>query len=60
MIVGNGYGKKLVEYAIEVLDINYVDVNEQNPQAQYFINTWDFKFLKDLNLMTKVIIEYCI
>lgn len=31
--IGNGIGKRLAEYAIEVLNVNYVDVNEQNQQA---------------------------
>lgn len=33
---GHGVGKRLVEYAIEVLKVNYVDVNEQNTQALGF------------------------
>ena len=28
-----GIGKSLVEYAVKTLNVNYVDVNEQNPQA---------------------------
>ena len=43
---GNGIGKKLVEYAIEVLDINYVDVNEQNPQAVGFYKYMRFQVFK--------------
>lgn len=43
---GNGIGKKLVEYAIEVLDINYVDVNEQNPQAVGFYKYMGFQVFK--------------
>lgn len=26
--IGNGIGKRFVEYVIEVLNVNYVDVNE--------------------------------
>ena len=40
---GNGIGKKLVEYAINVLNVNYVDVNEQNPQALGFYEHMGFQ-----------------
>lgn len=40
---GNGIGKRLVEYAIEKLNVNYVDVNEQNPQALGFYEHLGFK-----------------
>lgn len=43
---GNGIGKRLVEYAIEVLNANYVDVNEQNTQALGFYKHMDFKVFK--------------
>lgn len=43
---GNGIGKRLVEYAIEVLNANYVDVNEQNPQALGFYKHMGFKVFK--------------
>ena len=43
---GNGIGKRLVEYAIEVLNVNYVDVNEQNPQALGFYEHMGFKVFK--------------
>lgn len=43
---GHGIGKKLVEYAIEVLNVNYVDVNEQNPQALGFYKHIGFKVFK--------------
>lgn len=43
---GNGIGKKLVEYAIEVLNANYVDVNEQNTQALDFYKHMGFKVFK--------------
>lgn len=47
---GNGIGKKLVEYAIEVLNVNYVDVNEQNPQAIGFYEHMGFKVFKKCEL----------
>ncbi len=43
---GNGIGKKLIEYAIEVLNVNYVDVNEQNPQAVGFYKHMGFDTFK--------------
>ena len=43
---GNGIGKKLVEYAIEKLNVNYVDVNEQNPQALGFYKHLGFEVFK--------------
>ena len=43
---GNGIGKRLVEYAIEVLNVNYVDVNEQNPQAFGFYKHMGFEVFK--------------
>lgn len=43
---GNGIGKRLVEHAIEVLNVNYVDVNEQNTQALGFYKHLDFKVFK--------------
>lgn len=43
---GNGIGKRLVEYAIEVLNVNYVDVNEQNQQALGFYKYMGFKVFK--------------
>lgn len=43
---GHGVGKRLVEYAIEVLNVNYVDVNEQNPQALGFYEHMGFKIFK--------------
>lgn len=44
-----GIGKKLVEHAIEVLNVNYVDVNEQNPQAVGFYEHMGFKTFKKSN-----------
>ncbi|GAA0703594.1 GNAT family N-acetyltransferase [Paraclostridium ghonii] len=43
---GNGIGKILVEYAIEMLNVNYVDVNEQNPQALGFYKHLGFEVFK--------------
>ena len=43
---GHGVGKRLVEYAIEVLNVNYVDVNEQNPQALGFYKHMGFEVFK--------------
>ena len=43
---GNGIGKKLIEHAIEVLNVNYVDVNEQNPQAVGFYKHMGFDTFK--------------
>lgn len=43
---GHGVGKRLVEYAIEILNINYVDVNEQNPQALGFYEYMGFRVFK--------------
>ena len=43
---GNGVGKRLVKYAIENLNINYVDVNEQNPQAVGFYIHMGFKIFE--------------
>ena len=47
---GNGVGKRLVEYAIKVLNVKYVDVNEQNPQAVGFYNHMGFKVFKKSEL----------
>lgn len=33
---GQGIGKQLLEYALNELQVNEVDVNEQNPQAVGF------------------------
>ncbi|MDU5111457.1 MAG: GNAT family N-acetyltransferase [Clostridium sp.] len=40
---GVGIGKKLIEYAIKVLNVNYVDVNEQNLQAVGFYKHMGFE-----------------
>lgn len=42
----HGVGKRLVENAIEVLNVNYVDVNEQNSQALGFYEHMGFKVFK--------------
>jgi len=47
---GNGVGKRLVEHAIKVLNVNYVDVNEQNPQAVGFYKHLGFKVFKKSEL----------
>ena len=47
---GNGIGKKLVEYAIDVLNVNYVDVNEQNPQALGFYEHMGFQVFEKSEL----------
>jgi len=40
---GNGYGARLLKYAIEKLGIETLDVNEQNKQALGFYNKFGFK-----------------
>ncbi|MGL4992331.1 MAG: GNAT family N-acetyltransferase [Sarcina sp.] len=47
---GNGFGKRLVEYAIKVLNVDYVDVNEQNPEAVGFYKHIGFKVFKKSEL----------
>jgi len=47
---GNGVGKRLVEHAIKVLNVNYVDVNEQNPQSVGFYKHLGFKVFKKSEL----------
>lgn len=47
---GNGIGKKLVEYALDVLNVNYVDVNEQNPQALGFYEHMGFQVFEKSEL----------
>ena len=43
---GKGIGKSLVEYAVKTLNVNYVDVNEQNPQALGFYEHVGFEVFK--------------
>ncbi len=40
---GRGIGKQLVTYAIQTLNVLYVDVNEQNPQATGFYEHLGFQ-----------------
>lgn len=47
---GNGLGKRLIEYAIKELNVNYVDVNEQNPQAVGFYKHIGFEVYKKSEL----------
>ncbi|SHJ96009.1 putative acetyltransferase [Clostridium cavendishii DSM 21758] len=42
----NGIGKKLIEYAINSLNIKYVDVNEQNIQGVGFYKHMGFDVFK--------------
>ncbi|MEK5252553.1 acetyltransferase [Paenibacillus sp. FSL F4-0125] len=41
--MGKGIGKSLVTHAIQTLDVHYVDVNEQNPQALGFYEHMGFE-----------------
>ncbi|MHA6528811.1 GNAT family N-acetyltransferase [Paenibacillus sp. BAC0078] len=41
--MGKGIGKKLVAHAIQALDVQSVDVNEQNPQAKGFYEHMGFR-----------------
>jgi putative acetyltransferase len=41
--MGKGVGKALVAHVIRTLDVNYVDVNEQNPQATGFYEHMGFQ-----------------
>lgn len=43
---GKGIGKSLVEYAINSLNIKYVDVNEQNIQGVGFYKHMEFDIFK--------------
>ncbi|CUU48950.1 GNAT family N-acetyltransferase [Clostridium beijerinckii] len=43
---GKGVGKRLLEYAINSLNINYVDVNEQNIQGVGFYKHMGFEIFK--------------
>lgn len=47
---GKGIGKKLIEYAINNLDIKYVDVNEQNIQGVGFYEHMGFDTFKKSEL----------
>jgi putative acetyltransferase len=41
--MGRGVGKSLVTHVIQALDVHYVDVNEQNPQAIGFYEHMGFQ-----------------
>ena len=47
---GKGIGKRLVEYAINSLNIKYVDVNEQNIQGVGFYKHMGFDIFKRSDL----------
>ena len=58
---GQGIGKQLLQYAIENYSVNKLAVNEQNPLAKGFMNTWDLRFIRERNWMSREIrIRYCI
>ena len=40
---GTGIGRQLISYAVNELNVRYVDVNEQNPQAAGFYEKMGFK-----------------
>ncbi|MDR1215807.1 MAG: GNAT family N-acetyltransferase [Treponema sp.] len=42
---GKGIGRKLINYAIDILNVLYVDVNEQNDQAIGFYKKYGFRLL---------------
>ncbi|PJE79809.1 putative N-acetyltransferase YjaB [invertebrate metagenome] len=42
---GNGIGKKLLQYVINELDVEKVDVNEQNLHARKFYEHMGFHFI---------------
>ena len=48
--IGNGIGKKLVQFGIENLAINEVTVNEQNPNAVGFYEHIGFETYKRTEL----------
>ena len=47
---GKGIGKKLIEYAIDVLNIKFVNVNEQNIQGVGFYKHMGFEIFKRSDL----------
>ncbi len=49
---GNGIGKKLINYAINVLNAKFVDVNEQNTQGVGFYKHMGFDTFKRSELTT--------
>jgi putative acetyltransferase len=44
--IGLGYGKKLMDFGIEHLKANQVDVNEQNTHAVAFYTSFGFKIVE--------------
>ncbi len=46
MNMGRVIGKQLLEYALNELQVNEVDVNEQNPQAVGFYQDMGFVVVK--------------
>jgi len=42
-VIGNGLGKRMLDFAIDELRINKVDVNEQNAKAVEFYQKYGFK-----------------
>lgn len=47
---GRGIGKKLIEYVIKILNVNYIDVNEQNLQAVGFYKHIGFEVFERSDL----------
>lgn len=43
---GNGYGKKLLQYATKELNADHLDVNEQNTNALYFYKKAGFEIFE--------------
>lgn len=43
---GQGFGRKLLNYAVQKLQVNKVDVNEQNVQARKFYRRFGFKTIE--------------
>lgn len=41
--IGKGLGKQLIDFAFLNFDINYLDVNEQNPKAKEFYQKMGFE-----------------
>ena len=50
---GKGLGKRLIQYGIESYGVKRLAVNEQNPQAKGFMNTWAFRFTKGRIMMNR-------
>ena len=58
---GNGLGKQLLQYGIEIYNIQELTVNEQNPRAADFYEHMDFRHIKERIMMRKGIrIRFCI